>query len=375
MMNDKKKNTILIVDDERFNLNTLIEVLQDEYRILIAKSGEQALERLAMPPHPQLILLDILMPGIDGYETCRSIKENPKTRDIPVIFITTKTTVEDEQHGLELGAADYITKPFSPAIIRARVRTQINLKLARDALEDQNRILEQKVAQRTREIALTRDIAIHGMAALAATRDHETGNHIRRTQHYIEVLARHLQDNPRFTQALSERTIELLFKSAPLHDIGKVGIPDNILLKPGKLDEEEFEVMKTHSILGRDALPCETEDSLHLPFLAIARDIAHTHHERWDGNGYPQGLKEETIPLAGRLMAIADVYDALISKRIYKPALPHRIAVEMIAAEREKHFDPDIVDAFLDLRDEFLAIAQRYTDPENVTAYGNPLPI
>ena len=170
-MNDENKNTILIVDDERFNLNTLIEVLQGEYRILIAKSGEQALERLAVPPYPQLILLDILMPGIDGYETCRRIKGNPQTSNIPIIFITTKTTVEDERHGLELGAADYITKPFSPAIIKARVKTQINLKRAHDALEDQNRLLEQKVAQRTLEIALTRDIAIHGLAALAATRD------------------------------------------------------------------------------------------------------------------------------------------------------------------------------------------------------------
>ncbi len=374
-MNDKKKNTILIVDDERFNLNTLIEVLQEEYRILIAKSGEQALERLATPPHPQLILLDVLMPGIDGYKTCRRIKQNPQTRNIPIIFITTKTTVEDEQHGLELGAADYITKPFSPSIIKARVKTQINLKLARDALENQNRILEQKVAQRTLEIALTRDIAIHGLAALAATRDHETGNHILRTQHYIKSLAQYLCNHPRFRDTLSEQTIELLFKSAPLHDIGKVGIPDNILLKPGKLDEEEFEVMKTHSVLGRDALPCEESRSTCLPFLAMARDIAHTHHERWDGSGYPQGLKEEAIPLAGRLMAIADVYDALISKRVYKPAFSHHTAVEMIAAERERHFDPDIVDAFLTLQDEFQGIAQRFTDPTEITAYANTLPI
>ncbi len=374
-MNDKNKNTILIVDDERFNLNTLIEVLQEEYRILVAKSGEQALERLSSAPHPQLILLDVLMPGIDGYETCRRIKQNPQTGNIPIIFITTKTTVEDEQHGLELGAEDYITKPFSPAIIKARVRTQINLKLARDALENQNRILEQKVAQRTLEIALTRDIAIHGMAALAATRDHETGNHIRRTQHYIKSLAQHLQNHPRFRDKLSNHTIELLFKSAPLHDIGKVGIPDNILLKPGKLDEKEFEVMKTHSVLGRDALPCEENGSNTLPFLAMARDIAHTHHERWDGSGYPQGIKEEAIPLPGRLMAIADVYDALISKRVYKPAFSHETAVEMIAAERERHFDPDVVDAFLHLKEEFHHIAKRFTDPADVTAYANTLPV
>ncbi len=369
------KNTILIVDDERFNLNTLIEVLKDDYRILIAKNGEQALERVSTSPHPQLILLDVLMPGIDGYETCRRLKQDEQTAGIPIIFITTKTTVEDEQHGLELGAVDYITKPFSPAIIRARVKTHVNLKMARDALENQNRLLEQKVAQRTLQIALTRDIAIHGMAALAGTRDHETGNHIRRTQHYIKCLARHLANHPRFKGCLTEQNIELLFKSAPLHDIGKVGIPDNILLKPGKLDEGEFEVMKTHAVLGRDALPSNGENIDSIPFLDMARDIAHTHHEKWDGSGYPQGLKEEAIPLSGRLMAIADVYDALINKRVYKPAFSHETAVEMIMAQRGKQFDPDIVDSFISLRDEFNQIARQFIDHSPVTAYANRLAI
>ncbi len=369
------KNTILIVDDERFNLNTLIEVLKDDYRILIAKSGEQALERVSTAPHPQLILLDVLMPGIDGYETCRRLKQNRQTASIPIIFITTKTTVEDEQHGLELGAADYITKPFSPAIIKARVKTQINLKMARDALENQNRLLEQKVAQRTLEIALTRDIAIHGMAALAGTRDHETGNHIRRTQHYIKCLALNLANHPRFREFLTEKNIELLFKSAPLHDIGKVGIPDNILLKPGKLDEWEFEVMKTHAVLGRNALPHNGGKSDSIPFLNMARDIAHTHHEKWNGSGYPQGLKEEAIPLGGRLMAIADVYDALINKRVYKPALSHETAVEMIVEQKGKQFDPDIVDSFISLRDNFNRIARQFSDHPDNTACANRLPV
>ncbi len=360
-MNDDR-NTILIVDDERFNLNTLIAILGEEYRLLIAKSGEQALARLASPPLPQLVLLDILMPGIDGYETCRRIRENPQTTGIPVIFITTRTTVEDEQHGLELGAADYITKPFSPAIIRARVRTQLKLKQALDALRDQNRELERKVAQRTLEIALTRDIAIHGMAALAGTRDHETGNHIRRTQRYIRLLAHHLSNHPRFREFLTKQNIETLFKSAPLHDIGKVGIPDNILLKPGRLDKEEFEIMKTHVTLGRDALPSEGERAEAIPFLSMARDIAHTHHEKWDGSGYPQGLKETAIPVAGRLMAIADVYDALINERVYKPALPHDTAVEIIHAQRGRQFDPDMVDSFLALREQFLEVARRFSD-------------
>ncbi len=349
--------------------------MKDDYRILIAKSGEQALERVSTAPHPQLILLDVLMPGIDGYETCRRLKQDKRTAGIPVIFITTKTTVEDEQHGLELGAADYITKPFSPAIIKARVKTQLNLKMARDALENQNRLLEQKVAQRTLEIALTRDIAIHGMAALAGTRDYETGNHIRRTQHYIKCLARHLANHPRFKEFLTEQNIELLFKSAPLHDIGKVGIPDNILLKPGKLDEREFEVMKTHAVLGRNALPSDGGKSDSIPFLNMARDIAHTHHEKWDGSGYPQGLEEESIPLSGRLMAIADVYDALINKRVYKPAFSHETAVEMILAEKGKQFDPDIVDSFIALRDDFNHIARQFTEHSAVSAYTSRLPI
>ncbi len=358
----KEGKTVLIVDDERFNLNTLIEILKQDYRILIAKSGEQALERLRHPPLPQLILLDIMMPGIDGYETCRRIKREEQTRNIPIIFITTKTTVEDEQHGLELGAEDYVTKPFSPAIIKARVRTQLNLKMARDALEDQNRLLEQKVAQRTLEITLTRDLAIHGMATLAGTRDRETGNHIRRTQHYVRCLAQQLAEHPRFREFLTEENIETLFKSAPLHDIGKVGIPDHILLKPGRLDAEEFEVMKNHTILGHNALQGREGDLPATPFLDMAREIAYTHHEKWDGSGYPQGLREDAIPVSGRLMAIADVYDALINRRIYKPAIPHERAVEMIAAQKGKQFDPDIVESFILLREEFNEIAARFSD-------------
>jgi len=356
------KNTILIVDDERFNLNTMINILKHDYRIIIAKSGEQALERLSVSPLPQLILLDILMPGIDGYETCRKIKNNKLTSNTPVIFITTNTTVEDEQRGLEIGAEDYITKPFSPAIIKARVKTQMTLKTALDTLENQNRLLEKEVAQRTLEIAMTRDIAIHGMATLAGTRDHETGNHIKRTQHYIKCLAQHLSKHPRFCEFLTEKNIEMLFKSAPLHDIGKVGIPDNILLKPGKLDKNEFDVMKTHAILGRDALPADDKKSAAIPFLNIARDIAHTHHEKWDGSGYPQGLKEDAIPVSGRLMAIADVYDAIINKRVYKQAFSHETAVEIILSQRGKQFDPDIVDSFIYLQDEFNNIAMQFTD-------------
>jgi putative two-component system response regulator len=359
------KHTVLVVDDTAENLTLMTGLLKDEYRTKVANSGERALKVLATPPLPDLVLLDIMMPGMDGYEVCRRLKADAATRDIPVIFLTAKVEVEDEQMGFDAGGVDYITKPVSPPIVLARVKTQLALKAAADFLRDKNAYLETEVQKRTRELQVVQDVTIMAMASLAETRDNETGNHIRRTQNYVRALAQKLQANPKFAAHLDEATVDLLYKSAPLHDIGKVGIPDRILLKPGKLTPEEFEIMKTHTTLGRDAI-LAAEKLIDAPstFLRLAREIAHFHQEKWDGSGYPEKLAGEKIPLSARLMAVADVYDALISRRVYKEPFTREKAVEIIREGRGKHFDPDMVDAFVEIEEEFAAIAQRFADSE-----------
>ena len=356
---------ILVVDDTPDNLTLMAELLQDRYAIKVANNGERALRVAAGTPPPDLILLDIMMPDMDGLEVARRLRADPATRDIPFIFLTARSQIEDERQGFELGAVDYITKPVSPPILLARVHTHLTLKAAKDFLKDQNAYLESEVQRRTQEVSMIQDVTIMAMASLAETRDNETGNHIRRTQNYVRILARQLQGHPRFAAFLSDANIELLYKSAPLHDIGKVGIPDRILLKPGKLTPEEFEIMKTHTTLGRDAI-LHAEVRLNSPntFLRFARDIAYAHQEKWDGSGYPLGLRGDEIPVAARLMAVADVYDALISRRVYKPPFPHEQAVQIISEGRGKHFDPDMVDAFLQVAEDFRSIAATFADTE-----------
>ncbi len=358
--------TILVVDDTPDNLALMSGLLKDTYRVKLANHGEKALEIAASDPSPDLILLDIMMPGIDGYEVCSRLKSNPATRDIPVIFLTAKAEIEDEKKGLDLGAVDYITKPVSPPIVMARVKAQLELKAAADFLRDKNNYLEQEVARRTQEVTAIQDVTIMVMASLAETRDTETGNHIRRTQHYVKELAHRLKDHPRFADFLTERNIEMLFKSAPLHDIGKVGIPDRILLKPGKLTPEEFEIMKTHTTLGHDAIDhAEGMLGMSVDFLNMAKEIALSHQEKWDGSGYPQGLSGDDIPISARLMAVADVYDALISRRVYKDPMPHEQAVNIILQGRAQHFDPDVTDVFLQASEAFRLIAERYADSDD----------
>jgi putative two-component system response regulator len=306
-----------------------------------------------------------MMPGLDGYEVCRRLKADSLTEPIPIIFLTAKASAEDEAFGLALGAADYIVKPINPAVVKARIRTQLMLKAASDFLRGKSDQLETEVARRTAEIQDLQDAMVLAMASLAETRDNETGNHLRRTQHYVRRLAQQLQQHPAHASTLTDRHVDLLFKCAPLHDIGKVGIPDSILLKPGRLDEAEFAVMKTHTTLGCEAIEHAEQALGHeVPFLRFAKEIALSHQEKWDGSGYPQGLQGAAIPLSARLMALADVYDALISRRVYKPPFPHEQAVAMIAEGRGRHFDPDVVDAFLAVQEDFRAIAQRYADDE-----------
>jgi response regulator RpfG family c-di-GMP phosphodiesterase len=357
--------TVLVVDDTPDNLMLIADLLKNRYRVKAANSGEKALRLLQGDALPDLILLDIMMPGLSGYDVAEQLKRDTRTRNIPIIFLTAMATAEDEIRGLNLGAADYITKPIIPPVLMARVETQIKIKAAADFLRDQNEFLEQEVQRRTREVTAIQDVTIHAMASLAETRDNETGNHIRRTQHYIKLLAELLRDHPRFRHFLDEDTIKLLFKSAPLHDIGKIGIPDRILLKPGRFTPEEFEIMKTHTTLGRDAIQhAEDQLGVEVDFLNLAKEIAYSHQEKWDGSGYPQGLTANDIPISARLMAIADVYDALISRRVYKPGMPHAQAVEIIREGRGSHFDPDICDAFLSHSTRFREIAEKFADSD-----------
>ncbi len=346
--------TVLVVDDTETNIDILLETLGDDYDVSVAMDGESALESVADDP-PDLILLDIMMPGINGYEVCERLKNDEPTRKIPVIFLTAMTEEQDEAKGLALGAVDYVTKPFSPNLVRARVRNQLELKRYRDHLEE-------LVKERTRELELTQEATIESMAALAEYRDPETGGHIKRTKNYVKALAVQLKDNPKFDAFLDDETIGLLYQSAPLHDIGKVAIEDSILLKPGKLTDEEFEEMKKHTTYGRDAICVAANKLGHDSFLRYAEEIAYTHQEKWDGSGYPQGLQGEDIPISGRLMAVADVYDALISRRVYKKPFTHTKAVNIILEGKGIHFDPDMVDAFLEIHEEFRQIALEFAD-------------
>jgi putative two-component system response regulator len=362
-MDIPNRPVVLAVDDTPENLLLLNDLLEDAYEVRLAANGQSALRIAALEPMPDLILLDVMMPELDGYEVCRRLKASSYTCDIPVIFLTARHQSADEQRGFMLGAVDYISKPINPDTLRARVSTHIRLKQATALLRDQNSHLEHLVAERTAEVDEMQSATILAMASLAETRDNETGNHIRRTQHYVAALAIQLRSHPRFSKELTARNIELLFRSAPLHDIGKVGVPDRILLKPGKLDTEEFEIMKLHTLYGRDAiLAVERQLRKTNTFLRYAREIAYSHQEKFDGSGYPEGLAGEAIPMSARLMAVADVYDALISKRVYKPAFSHEEAVAIICEGRDSHFDPDIVDAMLAIEHRFKEIASQYRD-------------
>ena len=371
---------ILIVDDDPVVAGMLgVTLAAAGFQVVEANSGEEALALLAKAaepnhgPLPDIVFLDVEMwNGIDGFEVCRQLKANPATRHIPVIFLTAKSDPAYEQLGFALGAVDYITKPISPPIVNARVRTHLALKAAADFLQDRNVYLEQEVERRTEEarrrteeLRISQEVTMVALASLAETRDNETGNHILRTQHYVLALARHLRGHARFSAALSEEIVDRLFKAAPLHDIGKVGIPDRILLKPGRLDAAEFEIMKTHTTLGRDAIENALKRvGVHIPLLEIAKEIALSHQEKWDGSGYPEGLAGEAIPLSARLMAVADVYDALISRRVYKAPMSHEQATEIIVAGRGRHFDPDISDAFVVLEQQFRTISIRFADQD-----------
>ncbi|PKO35467.1 MAG: two-component system response regulator [Betaproteobacteria bacterium HGW-Betaproteobacteria-7] len=336
------KQCILVVDDTPDNIDLLSSILADDYRIRVATSGEKALKIVYSDEPPDLILLDIMMPGLSGLEICRRLKANPDRRRIPIIFVTAMTSIEDEQLGLATGAVDYITKPISPAIVKARIRTHL-------ALYDQSRELERMVRQRTVELMTTRQQIIRRLGRAAEFKDNETGNHVLRMSHYARLIAE--------AHGLGSEAADIIYCTSPMHDIGKIGIPDAILLKPGKLDAEEWKIMQQHPLMGAEIIGKHDNE-----LLETARVIAISHHEKWDGSGYPLGLKGEDIPLEGRIVAIADVFDALLSLRPYKPALPLEQALHYLESQSGRHFDPQLIGAFEKAMPEILRIREIYAD-------------
>ena len=336
------RQTVLIVDDAPENIDVLKNVLAPFYKIKVANDGAGAVRIAYSDAPPDLILLDVMMPGMSGHEVCRRLKANPDRRNIPVIFVTSMDGMEDERLGLELGAVDYITKPFNPAIVEARVRTHL-------ALYDQTRELEQMVAQRTSELTLSRTQIIRRLGRAAEFKDNETGNHVLRMSHYAYLIGTRV--------GLGEEALKILFDTAPMHDVGKLGIPDNILRKPGKLTPQEWEIMKRHPDIGAEIIG-EHDDDL----LGTARIIALTHHEKWDGSGYPRGLSGEDIPLVGRIVALADVFDALLSQRPYKAAFSLEETMCYIHEQAGKHFDPALIPALVAALPEILVIKDTFAD-------------
>ncbi len=337
---------ILIVDDEATNLALFKEILRDHYSLLFAKSGIQALERVKSE-NVQLILLDIMMPEMDGYEVLERLKSNEETQNIPVLIVSALSNELDEVEGFRLGAVDYIYKPVRPPIVIERIKTQLTLHRVQDELQNQNTILEHKVKERTKDLVKTQIEIVKRLGFAAEYRDPETGDHIHRMSHYAAEIGR--------AHGMDENDIDLLLLASPMHDIGKIGTPDSILLKPGKLTKEEFTIMKDHTTIGGQIL--SDNDS---QLLRIAQIVALTHHEKWNGSGYPEGLSGEDIPLWGRLAAIADVFDALTSKRPYKEPWPIEKATDLIHEEAGQQFDPILVEVFLRVLPKILLIKEEF---------------
>jgi putative two-component system response regulator len=346
-MKNIDKQTILVVDDAPANIDVLSGILSNSYKIKAATNGPKAL-KIAFSTPPDLILLDIMMPDMDGYEVCRKLKNDPRTKNIPVIFVTAKGEVADETHGFELGAVDYIVKPVSPPIVLARTQAQL-------ALYDQSRVLEEKVKQRTAELDASRSEIIHRLGRAAEFKDNETGMHVMRMSHYSRIIAKEI--------GMSDMEADVLLNAAPMHDIGKIGIPDNVLLKPGKLDKDEWALMMKHPEFGATIIG-EHENS---ELLEMARIVALTHHEKWNGKGYPNGLAGEDIPLVGRIVAIADVFDALTTERPYKDAWPVEKAVNLIQEEAGQHFDPALSEVFVKCLPEILKAKEKYAENTALT--------
>lgn len=364
-MNINSKATILIVDGESDTLVLMKEQLQGRYHAKLARTGCEALRLAALAPRPDLILIDATLPDMDATAVLRELRGQFINDGIGVIFLTAEGDADAERRAFRDGATDVIARPVSGEALKARVALHLELKSLRAMHQDRDGQLDYLVAERTREAVLMQDATIMAMATLAESRDSNAARHLRRTQLFFTVLARELRFHPRFAGELTDASIALMSRAAPLHDIGKVAVPDAILMKPGRLTPDEFNLMKQHTVHGRDAI-AGVERTLGgtNAFLRYAREITYSHQEKWDGSGYPDGLRGENIPLAARLMAVADVYDALISRRVYRPAFTHETAVELIRQGRGEHFDPDIADAMLAIEEQFRAIAAEFPDEE-----------
>jgi len=341
-MYDLSECKILLVDDTKTNIDILVNALKDDYSLAVALNGQKAIE-YARTARLDLILLDVMMPEIDGFTVCRKLKHDPATEEIPIIFITAMDTSINKNKGFEIGAVDYITKPFDVVEVKARVKTHLNLKVAQQFLRNQNIILEEKVKERTREIAETQIEILERLGLAAEHRDNETGAHIKRMSESCRFLGK--------AAGLSAKDYNNLASASTMHDVGKIGIPDTILLKPGKLNAEEMAIMKTHCVIGAKILSGSKSR-----LLQVAEVIALTHHEKWDGSGYPNGLRGEEIAFVGRIACICDVFDALISKRPYKEPWPIERAIEEIKANSGTDFDPGLVNLFLAMEPELRKI-------------------
>ena len=356
---------ILIAEDSKTD-SLMIQSMLSDYELKIAENGFEAMEILETEPRIDLVILDLNMPGMDGFKVLEQMNAVPDYKHVVTIILTNNEETESEIQGLDLGAMDFIRKPLNVASLRKRIAIHLKLRNAIKSIEESNAALEIKVAERTRELNATRDITIQALVGLLEIRHIEAGNHALRAQWMMKVLCERLRMSGKFLSQLNDRSIAELFATAPLHDIGKVGIPDAILLKAGPLTIREFEIMKQHTVHGVEAITHRLNVEEAAPFIQTAIAIIGCHHERYDGTGYPKGLKGDQIPLSGRLMAIIDAYDAMTSRRVYRQSMSHEEVLKYIVSERGRHFDPVIVDAFLEAEEDIRQITTQYEHPANL---------
>lgn len=353
---------ILVVDDLPENIQVVKALLLPQgYEVCTAQCGEEALDFVSKTP-PDLILLDLVMPGMDGFEVCRRLKHDPNSWHIPVVIITGLTDREANVRAVQAGADDFLIKPFDRILLQARIATSLKTKMLQDEVFAYQHELEDRVRERTRQLEIAQQVTVFGLSKLAESRDNETGDHIERMRSYAYELAQHLRGQLAFQADIDGDFVRQMYQACPLHDIGKVGIPDRILLKPDKLTELEFEIMKTHATIGGDTLRAAEREAGSISFLAMGRDVAYYHHEKWDGTGYPFGIRGDDIPLPARIVALADVYDALTSSRPYKKPFDHEKSRAIILEGEGRQFDPRVIQAFLACEDRFKEIRQEFKD-------------